>query len=391
MNIKIILSVFVFCNLLTSELFPQNKILEKTIEKLNSAEAIEYKVINHYLQKNNGTERIDTAICFFDFLSPDNILGAKYHFKAKHAEQIFDGNKIVSVNIREKRVLYDDQINIPKVMSSLFMINSIYVLKNVLPKLITDSSCKIERLDNVIVDNIENYNFKIVISDKYLDTRGDLIENKGTVSNYSLLISKDNNLPTQFSQIFTDNSGYWKTHYSDIKLEEYRPDSYWSFDKYHSKYKVMSFSEFTKSMELKAPTQTGQNASDWELPVVGKDEMIHLNALKGNLVLLEFWFPGCSGCVQAISELNLIQNNFSNDGLLVFGVEFSKSDDSGLHEYIQEHNIQYPVLYSGYKIARGYGVKGAPTFVLIDRSGKVLYFSVGFKKDELINSIKNNI
>ncbi len=210
MNIKIILSVFVFCNLLTSELFPQNKILEKTIEQLNSAEAIEYKVINHYLQKNNGTERIDTAICFFDFSSRDNILGAKYHFKAKHAEQIFDGNKIVSVNIREKRVLYDDQINIPKVMSSLFMINSIYVLKNVLPKLITDSSCKIERLDNVIVDNIENYNFKIVISDKYLDTRGDLIENKGTVSNYFLLISKDNNLPTQFSQIFTDNSDIGK-------------------------------------------------------------------------------------------------------------------------------------------------------------------------------------
>jgi thiol-disulfide isomerase/thioredoxin len=118
---------------------------------------------------------------------------------------------------------------------------------------------------------------------------------------------------------------------------------------------------------------------------------IQLSDLKGSLVLIEFWFPYCGGCVRAVPEINTIQDIYANKNLKVYGIEFTRPDHKSLDDYIRKQGIEYSTLFKGQAVARDYGVNAAPTFFLIDKKGFIVYSSVGLSKDDLIKAINDNI
>lgn len=89
--------------------------------------------------------------------------------------------------------------------------------------------------------------------------------------------------------------------------------------------------------------------------------------------------------------INEIQDKFSKKGLKIFGIEFTKFKGNGIVEYIEKHDIKYPVLHSGKLVKGWYGVQLAPTFYLIDKKGTIVYTSAGFDKEELVKAIQKNI
>src|SRR5690606_39114377 len=114
--------------------------------------------------------------------------------------------------------------------------------------------------------------------------------------------------------------------------------------------------------------EVGQKATDWPLPDVD-NKVISFLDLKGNLILLEFWFSPCVPCIKAIPELNKIQKKYSKKGLSFYAIEYFKADKAFLKNYIDKYEIKYPMLYSGKETAFDYGVLEAPTFFLIDKNG----------------------
>jgi len=367
------------------------KILEKTNSRLNSIESIEYQVISYILQKETGMDEIDTAVCYFDFTSPDSLLKAKYHFLFNQGEDVYDGKNIFLVDKKNERIVYNNEPKIDQVKSSFFITNSIYQLKKMLPEFLIDTSIVISRGNDTLINGEENYSFNISIKDRYryLKIGAILTEGKGGTINYNLFISKKSYLPTQFIYVF-DNDGFWKATFSNINLSALRSDSIWEYERFPQNYLRMSGREFAESMKAKEFIKVGEIAPNWSLPLVSGSS-IQLYNLKGNLVLLEFWFPYCGGCVQAIPEINKIQDIFSNKNLKVYGIEFTRTDHESLDDYIRKQRIEYPTLYKGQTVAKDYGVNAAPTFFLIDKKGLIVYSSVGLFKDELIKVINDNI
>ena len=109
------------------------------------------------------------------------------------------------------------------------------------------------------------------------------------------------------------------------------------------------------------------------------------------MVLLEFWFPGCGACLQAIPDINDIQQKYGSEGLKVFGVEFQQKGNKGLTNYIKKYNIKYPTLYNGKEVSTAYGATSGPTIILIGKDRKIIYVSSGFDKAALVNAINENI
>lgn len=367
------------------------KILEKTNSRLNSIKSIEYQVISYILQKETGMDEIDTAICYFDFTSPDSLLRAKYHFLFNQGEDVYDGGKLFLVDKKNERILYNDEPKIDQVKSSFFLTNSIYQLKLLLPEFLKDKSIVINRENDTLINGEKNYRFNISIKNRYryLKIGAILTEGKGGTINYNLFISKKSYFPTQFIYVF-DNNGFWKATFSDINLSALRSDSIWEYERFPQNYLRMSGREYAESMKVKAFIKVGEIAPNWSLPLVSGSS-IQLNDLKGNLVLLEFWFPYCGGCVQAIPEINKIRNIYSNKNLKVYGIEFTRTDHESLDDYVTKQGIEYPTLYKGQTVAKDYGVNAAPMFFLIDKKGLIVYSSVGLLKDELIKVINDNI
>lgn len=386
-----ILSIIVLLTIPTNA--QDKEILNKTITKLNSLKSIEYELVSKDIVEDQDRNRIDSAYCYFDFSSKDTLIGAKYQFISDYGEQVFNGKQTFSSINDEQLVLYTNKPNKREVISSIFMLNSIYELRKILPELVIDSTAFITRKQDTLINNNECYQFNILMTKKYIGMGGELVKfdgNEVDSLNYNLCVSKKNYLPIQFRTIYPKNNGYRMSTFNNLKEMASKNDSIWSYDRMPREYLRSTYADYFKGMRTKSKDKIGLNAPDWKLPMVQGDS-IQLSKIEKNLILLEFWFPYCTGCVQAVPELNKIQEKYKTKGLLMFGIEFTKKSEKVLIEYIDKQKIEFPTLFMGKEVSKEYGVYAAPTFFLIDKKGKIVFASVGFNKEQLKKEIDDNI
>ena len=128
--------------------------------------------------------------------------------------------------------------------------------------------------------------------------------------------------------------------------------------------------------------------SDWELPNIEGDLPLRPSALKGNVIVLEFWFKNCPPCVEAIPALNNLYKKYGNTNFEFYGIEFLNETKENVNKYIEGKNIQYPMLYNGKAIASLYKISSAPTFLIVDKTGIIRYAKSGFNKKEIVDVIE---
>ncbi len=390
--IKNILLIFTVVSFFSNK--NDNEILNKTITNLNLLKAIEYNlVISDYIKEQN-TNKIDSTYCYFDFSSIDTLIGTKYQFKyLNNDENVFNGKQKFIIDNEKEMVLYDNKPTKRGVIGATSLNPSIFTLKKVLPKLITDATTLITRTNDSLINNVECYQFKIVMSGKYIDLGGAFKKsnNENIESlDYHLFISKKTYLPVQFGIILKNNGGYQMSTFNDLKEIAPKNDSLLSLERAPKGFIKNTFSDYFKGMRTKNNDKIGINAPDWILPMIQGDSL-QLSKIDNKLILLEFWFTYCKGCVLAVPDLNKIQEKYKNDGLLIYGIEFTKASEKELAEYIEKQKIEIPTLYMGNKVSKDYGIYAAPTFVLIDKNGKIVYNSAGLNIDKLIEKIEDNL
>jgi thiol-disulfide isomerase/thioredoxin len=388
-RISLLLSAIIIGLFSNSEI-SDKEILNKTISKLQAIETIEYQSIFHYVQKDLNMDQFDTSICFLDYRSKDTLLGVKYHFVSKSSEQVFNGTQSFICENKEERIIFNNKPTKEMIGSSAHIMFSLYEIKKFLPVFMKDTSIKIARQTDTIINSEDNYRFEILLKDKFINYGSVLTEVKNAKYVYKLFISKKSFLPTQYNLLFPENKGFVGHSFSKNNLSASRADSIWSYERFPRNYLRLSDKEYFDGMRKGISDKIGKSAPEWTLPMIAGDS-VKLSELKGKLVLLEFWFQGCGACVQSIPKTNDIQKKYAMKGLKVYGIEFVQENDKGLVEYIKKHDIEYPTLFMGKKIAREYSVIAAPAFFLINKKGKIVYSSFGLNLEELNMAINNNI
>jgi thiol-disulfide isomerase/thioredoxin len=98
---------------------------------------------------------------------------------------------------------------------------------------------------------------------------------------------------------------------------------------------------------------------------------VDLAALRGRVVLLNFWATWCSPCMVEIPRFVGWQTKYAADGLQIIGI--SMDDDSApVASLVRKRGVNYPVVMGDEKIGLLYGgVLGLPVTFLIDRQGIV--------------------
>lgn len=365
-------------------------ILNKTSKKLNSIKTLEYTAIDYMHQDITNTDNLDSALCYFDFTSKDSLVGAKFYSRStvngRQLIVVYNGSQTFYSDDKEKRILYKNQPGIKDVTSFAYFNNSIYLIRNILPQFVNDPVNKNIRLRDTVIDNRECFRFQLS-PNKYIDNGSvNLIKNS---MKYYLAISKDDSLPVQFTKIFPTFQTEITT-FSRLKFPVQKNDSIWNYENFPKDYLRMSEQEYYDKLRNKVTQTTGRIAPDWELPKLNGGS-VKLSDLNGNLVLLEFWFPGCGACLLAIPDINDIQQKYGNKGLNVFGIEFQQKGNKELTNYIKKHSIKYPTLYNGKGVSTAYGVTSGPTIILIGKDRKIIYVSSGFDKEALIKAIDEHI
>jgi len=129
------------------------------------------------------------------------------------------------------------------------------------------------------------------------------------------------------------------------------------------------------SAELVKPAAR-KPAPDFSLPARGRD-VVRLSALKGKVVLLDFWATWCAGCKVEIPWFIEFDRAYRAKGLAAVGVAMDDEGWKTVEPYLKEHPISYTIVAGNLDMARPYGVAALPVTVLIDRAGRIASTHVG--------------
>jgi thiol-disulfide isomerase/thioredoxin len=89
-------------------------------------------------------------------------------------------------------------------------------------------------------------------------------------------------------------------------------------------------------------------------------------------VLLVFWATWCPHCNAAVPEINSIHARMEGR-LKILALNYMENRQK-VTAFMKAKGVAYPVLLDiDGKVARSYGIVGIPTYVLLDRQGKIVY------------------
>jgi len=136
---------------------------------------------------------------------------------------------------------------------------------------------------------------------------------------------------------------------------------------------------------VRAPEITGGRG--W----LNTDKPLSLAALKGKVVLLDFWTYGCINCIHIIPDLKKLEAKYANQ-LVVIGVHSAKfqneKETENIRRIILRYEIEHPVYNdSEYAVWQSYGVRAWPTQVLIDPAGYIIGGISGEGNYEVIDQV----
>ena len=115
----------------------------------------------------------------------------------------------------------------------------------------------------------------------------------------------------------------------------------------------------------------GSPAPAIELPERG-DHAFSLAALKGQVVVVDFWASWCGPCRKSFPALDRMATKYQGKGLQVVGVSLDETSDA-VDAFLEEVPVHFTIVQDAVgKVGQSFGVVAMPTSFLLDREGRIV-------------------
>lgn len=109
---------------------------------------------------------------------------------------------------------------------------------------------------------------------------------------------------------------------------------------------------------------------------------ISLAALKGKVVVVDFWASWCAPCKEEMPVLESLYKRFKDSGLMIVGVSVD-NEAANAKKFLTGVKVSFPIVHdAGHVVADKFKPPRMPTSYVIDKTGKVRFVHAGFRKED---------
>ena len=129
----------------------------------------------------------------------------------------------------------------------------------------------------------------------------------------------------------------------------------------------------------------GKAAPSFALQVLDQADKVDLAALRGEVVVLNFWASWCLNCRQEHSALSRVAKMYEGKGVRFYGVIYNDSPENATRWIAEMGGQSYPALVDDKaRTAIDYGLYGVPETFFISKDGRVAYKQIGPANEEVL-------
>jgi thiol-disulfide isomerase/thioredoxin len=141
--------------------------------------------------------------------------------------------------------------------------------------------------------------------------------------------------------------------------------------------RLLVFFTFTCVAAFAAASMVGQPAPALTFKdLAGND--VSLDALKGKVVVVDFWATWCGPCVTEIPGYIELQKKHGADGLVIVGVSLDQKGPKHVQRFAEQKGMNYTVVMGDSEAVDAFGgFDVIPTTFLIGRDGRILHEKSG--------------
>ena len=133
------------------------------------------------------------------------------------------------------------------------------------------------------------------------------------------------------------------------------------------------------------PRQEGTVAPAFDVPDIDA-KWINTDELKGKVIVLNFWFIGCVGCMDEIPKLSAMADKFKGNDDVVF-VAIATNTPQELRTFLRGNKFNYRHVGQGLSLVNLYKFSGYPKNIVIGRDGKIVYWRSGIHAWDKFESV----
>jgi peroxiredoxin len=133
------------------------------------------------------------------------------------------------------------------------------------------------------------------------------------------------------------------------------------------------------AMGIRRPAEPA-DAPDFTLMSL-ESQVVQLRALRGRLVLLNFWATWCAPCVHEMPSMERLYQTFKQTDFVLLAVSMDRQGEKVAKPFVEQLKVTFPILLDRTsEVGHQYGVRGLPTTYLIDPDGRLIGAAIGARE-----------